>query len=286
LHERIDEPMKEADTPGGALVPGKRWRPSLWLRASALLHGGAVAITVARPLWWPWTVGAVLANHLQLVAAGLTPRSSSLGSNWTRLPSRAAARGAVAITIDDGPDPKVTPQVLAILAAHRVRATFFCIGERVERFAAEARACAAAGHELENHSYHHSARFSLFGAAHLRREIERGQRAIAEITGRRPLFFRAPAGLRNPLLDPVLQQLGLQLVSWTRRGFDTVTCDIDTVLRRLTRDLAAGDILLLHDGHAAQAGTGKPVVLEVLPRLLEALERRALTPVTLSEALE
>jgi peptidoglycan-N-acetylglucosamine deacetylase len=286
LHERIDEPMNEAGPQVGARLPRGRWRPSLWLRASAVLHGGALAITVARPQWWPWTLGAVLANHLQLVAAGLTPRSTSLGSNWTRLPPSAAARGAVAITIDDGPDPKVTPQVLAILATHQARATFFCIGERVERFAAEARACAAAGHALENHSYRHPLCFSLFGTAHLRSEIERGQQVIAEITGRRPRFFRAPAGLRNPLLDPVLQQLGLQLVSWTRRGFDTATSDVETVLARLTRNLRAGDIVLLHDGHAAQTRTGSPVVLEVLPRLLEALEQRALRPVTLSEALE
>jgi peptidoglycan/xylan/chitin deacetylase (PgdA/CDA1 family) len=91
--------------------------------------------------------------------------------------------------------------------------------------------------------------------------------------------------LRNPLLDPVLQRLGLQLASWTRRGFDTVERDGSVVLARLMSKLRAGDILLLHDGHAARTSSGTPVVLEVLPSLLEAIEQRGLRTVTLREAL-
>ena len=112
----------------------QRWKPSPLLRASALLHGGAALATVLRPHWWPWTLGAVIADHLWLTALGLWPRSGGLGANMTRLPAAAAARGEVAITIDDGPDPEVTPRVLAILAEHRVHATFFCIGERAALF--------------------------------------------------------------------------------------------------------------------------------------------------------
>jgi peptidoglycan/xylan/chitin deacetylase (PgdA/CDA1 family) len=264
----------------------RRWRPSPLLRASALLHGAALVLTALRPHWWPWTLGAVIANQLQLTALGLWPRSTALGSNWTRLPAAAAARGEVAITIDDGPDPEVTPRVLAILAEHRVRATFFCIGERAVRFSACVRDCVEAGHAIENHSYGHRHSFSLLGPAGLRREIARAQQVLAQISGTAPRFFRAPAGLRNPLLDPLLQRQGLQLASWTRRGFDTVNADVEAVLARLTRNLRAGDILLLHDGHAARGGAGTPVVLEVLPRLLEAIAARSLQPVTLREALQ
>ena len=99
-----------------------------------------------------------------------------------------------------------------------------------------------------------------------------------------PKFFRAPAGLRNPLLDPVLQRLGLQLASWTRRGFDTVNTDAAAVLTRLTARLTAGDILLLHDGHAARSPGGRPVVLDVLPALLAAIHERGLRAVTLRQA--
>jgi peptidoglycan/xylan/chitin deacetylase (PgdA/CDA1 family) len=278
---------QSAPPPAGILPPAPapaRWQPTLLLRASAAVHGSAAAITALQPHWWPWTAGAVVANHLQLAATGLWPRSSALGPNWTRLPSAAARRGEVALTIDDGPDPQVTPAVLAMLAAHRVRATFFCIGERAERHPELVRACVAHGHAIENHSYHHRHHFSLLGPRALRIEVARGQQALARLSGRMPTFFRAPAGLRSPLLDPVLHRLGLQLASWTRRGFDTVRGDPVPVLRRLCRNLRAGDILLLHDGHAAHTSSGAPVVLEVLPPLLAAIAQAGLRPVTLAEA--
>lgn len=283
--EQFDDRRPEGAADASARRPPGRWRPSPWLQASAVLQASALGLTALRPHWWPWTAGAVLASHLQLTASGLWPRSRSLGSNWTRLPAAAAARGEVAITIDDGPDPEVTPRVLELLAQQRARATFFCIGERALRHAPHVRACAAAGHGIENHSHRHRYTFSLLGPGGLRREIERAQDALACISGTPPRFFRAPAGLRSPLLDPVLQRLGLQLASWTRRGFDTVDADADAVLARLTRRLRAGDILLLHDGHAARGRAGTPVVLEVLPRLLQQLAQRSLKPVTLAEAL-
>jgi peptidoglycan/xylan/chitin deacetylase (PgdA/CDA1 family) len=174
--------------------------------------------------------------------------------------------------------------VLSILAAHRARATFFCIAERAEREPQLVRACIAQGHAIENHSYHHRHHFSLLGPRALRTELERAQRSLARLAGRTPAFFRAPAGLRSPLLDPALQRLGLQLASWTRRGFDTVRGDAALVLARLGANLRAGDILLLHDGHAARTASGTPVVLDVLPPLLEAVASAGLRPVTLLEA--
>jgi peptidoglycan/xylan/chitin deacetylase (PgdA/CDA1 family) len=266
-------------------VNAGRWRPSPLLRASLGLHAGAALLTALQPRSWPWTLGAVLADQLLLTGLGLWPRSRALGSNWTRLPAAAAARGEVAITIDDGPDPEVTPQVLAILAERRVHATFFCIGERAAQFPACVRACAEAGHAIENHSYAHRLTFSLLGPGRQRRDIARAQQVLSGVSGAAPRFFRAPAGLRNPWLDPVLQRQGLQLASWTRRGFDTLSTDAAGILARLTRNLAAGDILLLHDGHAARGAHGTPVVLEVLPRLIEAIAARSLRAVTLREAL-
>jgi peptidoglycan/xylan/chitin deacetylase (PgdA/CDA1 family) len=259
------------------------WRPTPLLYASAAMHAGAAAGVLLKPQTWPWALGLVAANHAVLCAAGLWPRSSLLGSNWTRLPDGAGA--AVAITIDDGPDQEVTPQVLALLEKAGARATFFCIGERVLQHAELAREIVARGHAIENHSQRHRHNFSLMGYSGMRKEIERAQDSIESITGERPRFFRAPAGLRNPFLDPVLKDLGLQLASWTRRGFDTVNADAASVYRRLAEPLNAGDILLLHDGNAARDRGGAPVILTVLAQLLETLERRSLRPVTLRAAL-
>lgn len=262
-----------------------RWRPTPLLRASLGVHAGAVALVLARPSVWPWALGAVLADHAVLTAAGLTPRSALLGPNWTRLPESAAGRRQLAITVDDGPDPRITPRVLDLLDERGAKATFFCIGERVQRCAEIAREMVRRGHSVENHSQRHLSYFSLLGPRSLIAEIERAQDTIGLTTGQHPLFFRAPAGLRSPLLDPVLSRLGLRLASWTRRGFDTVSASAGTVLGKLTRGLGAGDILLLHDGHAAVTANGVPVILEVLPRLLDALAAAELTPVTLRAAL-
>jgi peptidoglycan/xylan/chitin deacetylase (PgdA/CDA1 family) len=262
-----------------------RWTPAPLLKASAALHAGALALAVARPALWPWALGAVVVNHLQLTATGLWPRSTLLGPNLTRLPAAAARRGEIALSIDDGPEPGVTPQVLDVLDEYRVKATFFCVGRRVEECAELAREIALRGHAIENHSYRHLNYFSLLGPRALAYEIERAQEAIGGVTGQRPLFFRAPAGLRSPLLDPILARLDLLLASWTRRGFDSVNKDPESVYARLASGLAAGDILLLHDGHAARTRAGRPVILEVLPRLLAAFAQAGLRPVRLNAAL-
>jgi peptidoglycan/xylan/chitin deacetylase (PgdA/CDA1 family) len=264
--------------------PPPRWAPSPLLYASAALHVGAAAATLMSPPLWPWMLGAVALDHAVLTGAGLWPRSALLGPNLTRLPRRSADRGEVAITIDDGPDPEATPRVLSMLGTYRARATFFCVGEQVERYPELARDIVRLGHGIENHSQRHRHSFSLMGPGGMEREIVEAQHCIARLTGASPRFFRAPAGLRNPFLDPVLCRLGLRLASWTRRGFDTVNGDSDRVYRRLTRSLGAGDILLLHDGHAARAPLGTPVIVEVLPRLLETLRERHLSAVTLGEA--
>jgi peptidoglycan/xylan/chitin deacetylase (PgdA/CDA1 family) len=262
-----------------------RWSPAPLLYVSAAVHLGAAAAVMARPHGWPWAIGAVAANHVGLAAAGLWPRSRLLGPNWTHLPAQFGAQPRVAITIDDGPDPDVTPPVLARLAEHRAQATFFCVGVRVERYAELAREIVNCGHRIENHSHRHRHNFSLMGPGGMRTEILRAQDAIQSVTGSSPGFFRAPAGLRNPFLDPVLNHLRLRLASWTRRGFDTVNTDADGVYRRLTSPLRDGDILLLHDGNAARTRGGKPVILEVLPRLLDALALKQLRTVTLRSAL-
>lgn len=256
----------------------------LFVRGSIGLHAAAGAA-----LWWPgawpWAAGAVVLNHVALTAAGLWPRSSLLGPNVTCLPRPAAQRGEIAITLDDGPDPEVTPAVLDLLAESGLRVSFFCIAERARAQPLLMRRIVAAGHSVQNHSRHHRHSFSLLGPRALRREIAGAQDVLADLCGVRPFCFRAPAGLRNALLDPVLHDLGLHLVSWTRRAYDTRQSDPRAVLQRLGLGLGAGSILLLHDGHARRTAQGQPVLLEVLPALLQLCHAQGLRPVTLTDAL-
>lgn len=262
------------------------WRMPPLISFSLLLHAALLLAVFAYPQHWAWYLLVLIANHAVLTLAGLLPRSRWLGPNRTRLPAAAIARREIALTIDDGPDPEVTPQVLDLLDRHGVKATFFCIGEKAVRYPELCKSIVDRGHAVENHSQHHHHYFSLLGMAGMAREIASAQETLAAITGRRPQFFRAPAGLRNPFLDPVLSRLGLQLVAWTRRGYDTRTPNADLVRARLMRDLHPGAILLLHDGNCARNPEGRPVLLEVLPPLLEAARAADLRFVTLPEALK
>ena len=261
------------------------WRMPLLVRITLALHGGAAAALLLYPQQWRWILAGIVLNHAVLTATGLWPRSTWLGANWTRLPAASAARNEIALTIDDGPDPEVTPRVLDLLDRHGARATFFCIGQRARRHPELCREIVARGHAVENHSEHHRHNFSLLGPRGFAREIEAGQATLRAITGRTPQFFRAPAGLRNPFLDPVLARLDLRLAAWTRRGFDTRTGDAAQVVRRLIGDIRAGAILLLHDGNCARTADGEPVILAVLPALLDAGQAAGLRFVTLSTAL-
>lgn len=261
------------------------WPMPTLLRTSLGVHAVAAGVAAALPQHAGWALAGVAANHAALTAAGLWPRSQWLGPNLLRLPPASAARGEVALTIDDGPEPGVTPEVLDLLDQHGAQATFFCIADRAAAHPALTREIVARGHSVQNHSLRHRHTFSLLGPGGFAAELTRAQEVLSELTGRRPECFRAPAGLRNPFLDPVLHRLGLRLVSWTRRGFDTREADPQRVLKRLATGLAAGDILLLHDGNAARTTAGRPVLLEVLPPLLAACRAAGLRAVTLPQAL-
>lgn len=255
-------------------------RPATLPRYSGFAHLAGAATLVAAPSWWPWIGGALVLDHILLAVAGMWPRSRWLGPNLSRLPASAGA-DAVGLTFDDGPDPRVTPRVLDLLDERRVRATFFCIGRRVERHPEIVREIVRRGHRLENHTYDHPNTFAFYSPWAMARQVDHTQAILERAVGRRPAYFRAPAGIRNPWLDGVLARRGLALASWTHRGYDTVTRDPRRVVRRLLKRLAVGDIILLHDGSSARDRHGRPVVLEALPRLLDAIAERGLRPVPL-----
>jgi peptidoglycan/xylan/chitin deacetylase (PgdA/CDA1 family) len=231
-----------------------------------LAHVFVVLALLACPEWWPWLLAAVLGNHLFLGALVMWPRDRLLGANLVRLPRSSRENGFVALTFDDGPDPYVTPRVLDLLDRYGARASFFCIGQRATAYPDIVRDIVRRGHALK-------------------REIDDAQVAMESITGIKPRFFRAPMGLRSPGLDPVVVRSALLYVSWTRRGWDCVSRSPAMVLRRITRSLVAGDVILLHDGSCATTRGGEPVVLAVLPQLLDHLASRRLHPVSLPIAL-
>jgi len=262
------------------------WKPSPAIQLSLATHAAAGLGLLAVPAAWPWVLGAVAVNQFILTGAGLLPRTTLLGPNLNRLPAASMLRREIALTIDDGPNPAVTPKVLDQLDAAGAKASFFCIGRFARQHPALCREIVARGHSVENHGYSHSWALATFGPRRLRADIAAAQETLADITGRAPRFFRPTAGLRNPFLEPVLAGLDLTLASWTRRPYDTREGNPERVFVRLTERLGPGDILLMHDGHSASTADGQPVILAVLPRLLAEFKLADLMPVTLPTALQ
>ena len=272
------------DTTSASGNPGNwfaRWLPTGFVRVSVSLHLLGAAALVLFPHRWPLIVGGLVANHVLVALVGLWPTSRLLGSNLRRLPERHAARGEIALTFDDGPDPEATPEVLEILDRRGAKATFFCVGRRAEAHAELVAEIVRRGHRVENHSHEHSNGFALMGPGTMGRDIDRAQEILTRCSGAAPVFFRAPAGIRNPWLHGVLATRGLYLASWTRRGFDTVTRNPARIVKRLTRGLAGGDVILLHDVSEPRDSTGRPVVLEALSMLLDEIDSRGLRAIAL-----
>jgi len=252
---------------------------------SAVLHGGALTGLALWPeLWW-WFGSAVVINHVLLFIAVLYPRSAILGQNLTRLPSTAISRREIGLTFDDGPDPEITPRILDILDQYNAKASFFCVASRAAIYPEVVRDIIRRGHSVENHSLQHSNYFAFLGWRACKKEIHAAQQILSAITGTAPQFFRAPMGFRSPMLDAVLADQGIVYVSWTRRGFDTVSRNPNRILARLLKKLRSGDILLLHDGIHWPKNRSPDMTLQVLPELLQQLHREDYHVVSLPMAM-
>lgn len=262
----------------------RHWVTTPALKISAAAHLGCALLVALSPASWQWALGAILLNYFGLCTGVMRPKSRLLGPNMTRLPATATPLREVSITFDDGPDPEVTPRILDLLDQYGAKASFFCIASKVSAYPELAREIIRRGHALENHTNSHPYTFAFFGPRGILREIESAQATISAVTGITPKFFRAPMGFRPPFLAPAIEHAGLTYASWTRRGFDTFASNPERVVRLLLRDLAAGDILLLHDGRPGRPLRNPQIIMEALPRLLEHLRASDLKSVSLTTA--
>lgn len=153
----------------------------------------------------------------------------------------------VYLTFDDGPDPEQTPKVLDVLKAHRAKAVFFCIGEKVEAHPEIVRRILAEGHAVGNHSHTHTSRFPLLRRQAMLADVEACSAALEKVSDRKVTLFRPPFGVTNPTVAAVVRRLGLRPVGWTIRTYDTRNSDPDTVLKHIEGKLKPGAIILLHD---------------------------------------
>lgn len=185
----------------------------------------------------------------------------------------------VFLTFDDGPNETFTPALLAWCERERVPATFFLVAERARRFPGLTSLLAASPHAVGNHSLNHRYGNFFRGSAHLRDWIERAQMELRELTGRDPVAFRSPAGVRTPELREALRGLELPLVHWNRRFFDTTFSFTARKAERAAARARAGDIFLLHDVPHRRP----EAFLNALSVLTQNLRARGLEPDSLRE---
>ena len=182
----------------------------------------------------------------------------------------------VAITFDDGPHPHGTVSVLETLREHDARATFFLAGEQVERRPSLAAEIVAAGHRVELHCHRHRNQLRLTPQM-LLNDAERGRAAIEEATGQAIADYRPPYGIFSRSGLQAVRGRGWRPVLWSQWGRDwDRTATPESITRRVTADIRAGDIVLLHDADYYSARGSWVRTGAALSKILELLEARGL----------
>jgi peptidoglycan-N-acetylglucosamine deacetylase len=171
------------------------------------------------------------------------------------------------LTIDDGPSPVYTPQVLAILRQYRVRAAFSMVGENVSYYPGVARDVLAEGHLIVNHTWDHADLTGL-SAAKTRAEIDQAATEIHAATGEAPRLFRAPYGAWTPAALRYCTAAGLTPLDWSVDPRDWSRPGVKAIVKNILATTQSGSIILEHDGGGDRSQTVAALKI-VIPRLLD-----------------
>ncbi len=171
----------------------------------------------------------------------------------------------IALTFDDGPHPKQTPQILEILSRYGIKATFFMVGENVTYYPKAAEMVLAEGHEVGNHTFSH-AHVGHLDIGRIREELVRCEDVLEELGEYRPHLFRPPEGSVTPYVEHCVDAGDYALILWSLDTRDWECKDADLIAKRVLEEVEPGDIILMHD---YIAGSETPKALEILlPKLL------------------
>lgn len=179
----------------------------------------------------------------------------------------------IALTYDDGPFP-YTSRLAEIMREEKVKATFFMLGQNVERYPQAVRDVLATGSELANHSWDHPSLPKL-STSGMRSQLQRTNEAIEKISGTKVTLMRPPYGENNQRLDAVCRKLGLAEIYWDVDTLDWKNPDRDRLVDLVTSNAARDQVVLMHDIHEA--------TVDAAPAIFKALKKRGFTLVTVSE---
>lgn len=182
---------------------------------------------------------------------------------------------SVALTFDDGPLADKTNRILDILKEKDVPAAFFCIGNRVDDSPELLRRMNNEGHLVANHSFYHKKTFSVQNIQAIGDELIKTRESINRVIGKKPLYFRPPFGVTNPLVAAAVQLTEHTVIGWNVRSLDTIAKSRKALWNRITQNLSAGDIVLFHDY--------PELTIELLPEYIDHIRKSGLKIVRLDE---
>lgn len=187
----------------------------------------------------------------------------------------------VALTFDDGPDPNYTAQILDILAKYNAKATFFVIGEEAARYPELVKRQAREGHEIANHTYRHHFRDGHSPTV-LKRELEKSEKIIKELTGYSPSLFRPIAGYYDKEIVDTAVSSGYNVIlwSWHQETRDWSRPGANKIVQNVVSDARPGDVIIFHD-----AGGDRSQTVKALDSILKILSENGYKCVTVSELL-
>lgn len=192
-------------------------------------------------------------------------RSTAQSSAEAVDPTGEASPKRIALTFDDGPSKRYTAKILDILKAHGVSATFFVVGENVQKFPDLLSREIAEGHEIGNHTYSHC-HLQQIDADTLTGELDRAGKVLMQVGGYRTTLFRPPEGVVNRAVKAAAEGSGYSLVLWTIDTRDWAHNTPSNIISTITKNASDGDIILFHDFVVGDSPT--PEVLEVIiPKL-------------------
>jgi len=183
----------------------------------------------------------------------------------------------IALTFDDGPHPN-TLKVLELLKKYDAKATFFCIGHQIDEHPTIFKKIIAEGHTVANHTYAHPKNYGFLSTKTLIRELETCNQAAENHSGLKLKLFRSPFGVTNPKIKKTLIETGHVPIGWSVRSFDALFNSEELIFNKITKNLKAGDVILMHDA--------KMHTLAVLERLLLFLQDRKIKSVTVDELFQ
>lgn len=192
----------------------------------------------------------------------------------------------VALTFDDGPSPVWTPKILDALKESGVKATFFMLGDYVEKYPEIAKRVADEGHEIGNHTYDHHV-LIYYKMDELEKEIKDAEAAIRKATGKTTTLFRPPKAWLTNDEKKKINEMGYKVILWTLNSKDWVTFDEKYIVRYLVKSIRPGDIILFHDGGGVftTEGGNREETVRTIPKLVEKLSTKGYKFVTVTELL-